>query len=266
MFRMASVSGPSSRPSTDAPPSVRNPSTGRAWLTIVSGLNPSKLVGQVAEVVVRQAGVDADRVDGHVEQVGEGERVGERVQRQHLAPGPADEELLAGDAAEVAGGVGLPVAVLVVALEVPGPGEGQGLLAVEVDAARTDGAEARAAVAVGRVEVDGTPPMASTMPLEAGEVDLDVVVDRDAEVLLDRVDQHLAAVAVRRVDAARCARWPRGSQRSRGNDTMSTCASSGSMRGDHDRVGAAAADRVGAAERRGRPGRRSRGESEPTMR
>ena len=37
--------------------------------------------------------------------------------------------------------------------------------------------------------------------LEAGEVDLDDVVDRDPELLRDRGGQHVGAVAVRRVDA-----------------------------------------------------------------
>ena len=48
-----------------------------------------------------------------------------------LGDGAADEDLLAGDAAEVGGGVAVPAAVVALVLEVPGAGELAGLLAVE---------------------------------------------------------------------------------------------------------------------------------------
>ena len=52
-----------------------------------------------------------------------------------------------------------------------------------------------------RVEVHRHAADRTDEPLEAAEVDLDVVVDLDAEVLANRVDEHLPAASVRRVDA-----------------------------------------------------------------
>ena len=100
-------------------------SIGEAWFWIVVGVEAAEALGERAQVVVRQAGVDADGVDGDVEQAVERERVGERVEGEHPLERLADEELLAGDAPEVAGGVGVPVAVGVLELEVRGPGEGE---------------------------------------------------------------------------------------------------------------------------------------------
>ena len=98
-----------------------------------------------------------------------------RLQRPH------DEVLLAADPPEVGGAVGPPAPVLV-DLEVAGPDVREGLLAVEGDAPGLLDVEAGPGVAgrVGEVHVDPVDDVDEV--LEAGEVDLDVVVDRDAEV------------------------------------------------------------------------------------
>src|SRR3546814_6237248 len=73
-------------------------------------------------------------------------------------------------------------------------------LTVEDLAARLGDEEAGVLVAHRFVEPhrDATDRVHET--LEADEVDLDVVVDRNPEVLLDRVDQHLLALSVGAVD------------------------------------------------------------------
>ena len=109
--------------------------------------------------------------------------------------GPHDEVLLAADPAEVGRAVAPPATVLV-DLEVAGPHVGERLLAVEGDAARLLDVEERARVA-GRVgEVHLHPVDHVDELLEAGEVDLDVVVDRDAQVALDRVDELAGSAAL----------------------------------------------------------------------
>ena len=119
--------------------------------------------------------------------------LGDRTPHEHLLPG---------DAAEVGGGVAVPVAVLVLVLEVARAHELPGLLAVEhrrTPACGTSRPVWRSRT--GASNQSGTPPTASTSFSNPDEVDLDVVVDRDVEVVLDRVDQRLRAVGVRGVDA-----------------------------------------------------------------
>ena len=104
----------------------------------------------------------------------------------------------------------LPLAVVVLVLEVPRSDELPGLLTVEHLALRLGHRRDRCACrAPARRTTSGCRPTASTSRSKPDEVDLDVVVDRDAEVVLDRVDQRLLAVGVGAVDAARCLPVPR---------------------------------------------------------
>src|SRR5262249_46299655 len=117
----------------------------------------------------------------------------------------AQEVLLPGDAPEVGGRVLLPVAAArrVLVLVVAGAGGGGGGGALARVAAGGGGVEARVGVAGpgggrGAGAADGVDER-----LERAEVELDVVVDADPEVLVDRVDQALRVVAaVGRVDPA----------------------------------------------------------------
>jgi hypothetical protein len=75
------------------------------------------------------------------------------------------------------------------------------VLAVEDEAPGRGDVEPRVVVASGEVERHGDAADGVDQRLEGAEVDLDVVVDPHAEVLVERVDQPLRVVAtVRRVD------------------------------------------------------------------
>ena len=123
------------------------------------------------------------RLGHHIEQTIERERIGLDLLEQ-LGDGEADEVLLAFDAAEVGTRVGLPVAVAEL-LVVAAAGVGEGLCAVEGLAARV---ELQPGVGVLRGVVDADLDAADGVheALEADEVDLDVVVDRDAQTFGDR--------------------------------------------------------------------------------
>ena len=100
----------------------------------------------------------------------------------------------------------VPFAVLAEVLEVAGAHEPAGLLAVEDLALGRGHVEARVRVTNRSVEPERHPADRVDQLLEPDEVDLDVVVDRDVEVVLDRVDQRLHAMGVGGVDALRLAR------------------------------------------------------------
>ena len=137
---------------------------------------------------------------------------------QQLVDGAADEQLLALDAPEVGGAVDVPLAVLPL-LVVAAAGVGEGLRPVDVGAA---GVEAQPGVGVlGRdVRAHLDPADLVDELLEAGEVDLHVVVDRDAEGLGDGGDEALRALVVGRVDLASCGRSRRSAPTGRaGSDS-----------------------------------------------
>ncbi len=117
------------------------------------------------------------------------------------------EGLLAHDAAEVGLRVAHPT-VLGVVLGLARAGVGERHLAVERHAAELVDVQTGGAVAQPPVEVERHAADGVDEPPEPGEVDLDPVVHGDAEVLADRVDQHLllAGGVVGRVDAVRLAR------------------------------------------------------------
>ncbi len=148
--------------------------------------------------------VEADVGDAGRHELVERDRVREAL-RHGLGDRSAHEHLLPRDAPEVGGGIGLPLAILVQVLEVAGANELPRLLAVEHLALGCRHVQTGVAVANGSVEphrhaADGIDEL-----LEALEVDLDVVVDRDVEVVLDGVDQRLHAVRMGGVDALRLA-------------------------------------------------------------
>ena len=178
---------------------------GRRGQALARDAVPDEVVG----VELREGAAEAEQVAGvevlveaHVGHAGrhelvERDRVAEALAHR-LGDGPPDEDLLAGDATEVGGGVAVPVAVLVLVLEVARPGELAGLLAVEHLALRLGDVEARCGESrTRRVEPHRDAADRVDELLEADEVDLHVVVDRDAEVVLDGVDQRLLAVGVR---------------------------------------------------------------------
>ena len=80
------------------------------------------------------------------------------------------------------------------------------LVAVEVHASRDRDVEARVLVARGVLEVHRHTADRVDETLEAGEVDLDEVLDRDAEVLLQRRDEHVGTTRERGVDPLLAAR------------------------------------------------------------
>ena len=111
---------------------------------------------------------------------------------------PLHEGLLTIDATEVAAGIRLPAAVDVL-LHAPGPHVVERGGAVEGVAAglEVEGDELETAVRVSgrRVDVDGDTTHGVDDALEALEVDLEVVVDGNVEVLLERVDHPLRPAA-----------------------------------------------------------------------
>ena len=111
----------------------------------------------------------------------------------------AHQQLLAGHAPEVTGGVGVPLDA-VAPLQVAGAGEGQAHVAVEGHAPLLLHHQPRVAVLDRVREVHRHPADGVDQLLEADQVHLDGVVDRDAEVGLDRVDERLGALGVRGVD------------------------------------------------------------------
>ena len=157
----------------------------------VVGVERSEAPAEVEQVAGGQLLVDRDAAEADVDEAVE--RAG--VARAPLA-GPAerlaDERLLATDAPDVGESeVDLPLAVdqLLVGA---GADEGQRLHGVEGDAAGAADVEAGLPVAGGIGEVDGHAVDRLDQFPERGEVDLHVVVDVDAEVLVDRADEQQA--------------------------------------------------------------------------
>src|SRR6266542_3020279 len=111
------------------------------------------------------------------------------------------EGLLALDAAKVAEGVGVPAAALEVAV-VAGAGDRQGLPAVQVLAAGAGGPPAGPGGAGGGGEVQVDPAERVDDGAEPVEVDQQVVVDRDAELGLDGLDELGGAAGEGGVDLA----------------------------------------------------------------
>ena len=140
------------------------------------------------------------------------------------------------DAAQVTGGIVSPHPVLHV-LQVAGPGEGQGLLPVEGHAAGLHDVEARVRVAHGPVEVERHTVDGVDDPLEALEVDLHVVVDLDAEVVADGVDELLGAPLVGGVDPLVRPRPRDGHPQVALSERMSSRSPLGVDPHDHDDVG-----------------------------
>ena len=151
------------------------------------GVEGPEAPDQPEEVAARHLLVDGDVVDADPDELVQLERV---AGRQGLLEHAADEVLLALDAAQVAGGVGVPAPALV-GLVVATAGPGQGLEAGELDTAGRLDDEAADGVPGRRGHVDTDSAHGVDDALEAHEVDGDVVVDPDAEVVLDGVDQAL---------------------------------------------------------------------------
>ena len=99
----------------------------------------------------------------------------------------------------------------------------------------------------GGVEPHGDAADRLDQPLEAAEVDLDVVVDGNAQRLLDGVDQGLATVGVGRVDPVLRARAGDGQPEVPGDRQQLDPLGVGLDPGHEDRVGALPA-RLGAVE------------------
>ena len=112
----------------------------------------------------------------------------------------ADEVLLTPDAAEVGGAVLRPLPVGSDVLVFARPRVRQRLLAVEAMAAGGVDLQPGFLVLGRRREVDGHRADRVDDLLESGEVDLQVVVDRDVEVLLDRLDDALRTAVERGVE------------------------------------------------------------------
>ena len=126
----------------------------------------------------------------------------EPAARQERVDHALDEVLLAGDPSEVGRRIGAPLTVDVL-LEVAGAHVGQRVLAVEPEAPGLRHVEPRLGIAHRVLEGHLDAAGAVDERLERAEVDLNVVIDRYTEVLLDRVDQTLRIVAaVRGVDPA----------------------------------------------------------------
>src|SRR6185369_5654530 len=125
--------------------------------------------------------------------------------RSRLLHRSPDEVLLAADAPEVASAVGAPlVADLVLVMARTRVREG--LVAVQRHAAGDGDVEAGVLVAGRVLEVDGHTADGVDEALEPSEVDFDEVLDRDAEVLLERRDEHVGTARERGVDALLAAR------------------------------------------------------------
>ena len=171
----------------------------------VHGAEVAEPLAEVHHVGGPQLLVDADALHADVDQPAQGGRVADALRDGPLERDP-EEVLLAVDPAEVAARVELPLVVPEDLVVLAGPGEGERLGAVERPAARVRDGEPGAAGADRLVEVDGHPADRVDELLERREVDLHVVVDRDAEVQLDRLDEALRGgrpVALERlVDAA----------------------------------------------------------------
>ena len=163
---------------------------------------------------------------------------------ERLLERPADEVLLAGDAPEVGRAVVLPLPVDLV-LVVPRPHIGERGIAVERHAAGRGHVEPAVTI-TGRVEerhlhaADHLDQL-----LEGAEVDVDVVVDLHAEVLLDRLHEAARVGGIEgRVDAATPVAvgdaHPQvtGERQDRGRLDVALDPQ------DHDRVGAVADDRL----------------------
>jgi len=169
--------------------------------------------------------------------------------------GAADEVLLAADAAEVARRVTDPLAVLLV-FEVARPGVGQGLDGVEGDAPGLLQQQSGVGVTDGRGEVDRHALQHLDEVPESLEVDLDVVLDGDAEVRLDRLDEIGGAIGTSDggVDLRLAARRLDRHVAVTGDRQQRRGLRPGVDPEDHDHIGealtleAAVADRVGGGE------------------
>ena len=140
----------------------------------------------------------------------------------------ADEVLLTPDAAEVGGTVLRPLPVGTDVLVLARPRVRERLLAVESMAAGGLDRQARFTCPWPVSGSRWAPCRSRRRSSEAGEVDLQVVVDRDVEVLLDRLDDALRTAVERGVEL-RAAQARDCTHRSRGNDTSSPVWASGSM-------------------------------------
>ena len=172
-----------------------------------------------------------------------------------------EERLLAADAAQVGPRVAVPHAVELVG-EVAAAGEGEGAAAVEVAAAGLADVEAGLEVpgGVGEADVDAAERVHDGP--EAVEVDQHVVVDGDAEVLLDRLHQLPRAALEGGVDAVLATGAGDRDDQVAG-DGQHRDALAGRFDPDHQGgVVALAADVAVAAARRRRRG--PRGSPEPT--
>ena len=211
----------------------------------VSGPDGAEAQRQPGQVVEAEGLVQAHAVHADVDHLVEAGGAGQ-VEGHGLFDGLDDELLLAGDAAEVTGGIGVPTPVLHV-LQRTTPGQGQGLLAVQVHAALAVDDEAGVLVPHGGVEPHGDTADGLDQALEPAEVDLDVVVDGNAQRLLDGVDQGLTAVGVGRVDAVLRARAGDGQPEVTGDRQELDPLGVGLDPGHEDGVGALPA-RLGAVE------------------
>jgi hypothetical protein len=159
-----------------------------------------------------------------------------RAVLDRLLPEAADEVLLPPDAAEVGGVVRLPPrGRLVVVLARPRVRER--VEPVERLASRGRDVQARLVVVRGRGEED---VHASDRVHDVGErreADLHVVVDRDAEILMDRVDQQIRTVTERGVDLLRAVAGDRNPRVARNRDEEPLARRLRVDVGDHDHVG-----------------------------
>jgi hypothetical protein len=163
------------------------------------GLEGAEAGGKADDVADLEGAVPGDLVDQRPDEGVGAHRVGEALGEGRLDQG-LQEGVLAADAAEVGQRVAAPDAVLEVG-EVAAARQGEGAVAVETDAAGLGDVEAGQLVPGGIGEADVDAVQGVDDRPEAVEVDQDVVVDGDAEVLLDGLDQLAGTAAEGRVDA-----------------------------------------------------------------
>ena len=223
-------------------PSLVAPTTG-SWYLLTPGRE------RLAERAGRGDGIEArvhpDRTGRRADRLGRQERVG-KDPRDHGLRGLVDEVLLALDAPEVTARILAPLSVAEL-LEMATAGVLQGLQAVE-DVAAGLLVEPGVLVTGDVQEADLGAPDGVDDVLEAGEVDLDHVMDRDPEFLRDRGGEHVGAVAVRRVDAVLGAPAGDGHPQVARQADQRRAVAVLLLAQDHDRVAALARHRVRVAD------------------
>ncbi len=160
----------------------------------------TELERQVAEVARAHRRVDGQIVDDRAEQVVHIEEV--RLLRLDLVEQGVEEDVLAADPAEVAHAVVVPHSVHLIG-EVPAPHVGESHPSAYELAAGAPDRQPGVAILdrIGEVDLDTSDR--GHHPGEAREVDLREVVDRDAEILLQGLDEQAGATVESGVDPVR---------------------------------------------------------------